>query len=152
MKSFQFRRVDTEEELHLLYEMVKELAETEGQTELFVATFDQYLQTFLGESPVAEGIVIYADREPIGFAVILRKFATYLGRETAYIEDLYLRTGLCHGESRLRVLSGLCEKFRSEGYVRVEMRVLKRFNLGEEVLQKAGFNPVDKWQVWRCPL
>jgi GNAT superfamily N-acetyltransferase len=146
---FEYCKVETDEDLQNLYDLVEELAAKEGQAGLFVASFAQYRQAFLSDCPAAEGVLIQVKGELAGFAVILRKFATYLGSETAYIEDLYLREPWRDAEAEAVLLGDLAKRLRSQGYWRIEMRVLKGFSMAEDALKKAGFSPVGKWQVWR---
>ena len=149
MEYFEYIPVREEPQLRRLYSLNRELAEREGQGELFRAEYPRYREAFLGNCPAAQGWLILEKKESVGFVIVLRKFASYLASVTAYIEDLYLRPDRADPQNYLQVLSGMTDLLRKEGADRVEIRVLSRGVLGSEVLYDAGFSPVEKWRVWR---
>ena len=149
MERFEYQEAKTEEAVRRLYALNRELAEREGQGELFRAEYAPYREAFLGSCPVARGWLILAGEETAGFAIVLNKFASYLATVTAYIEDLYLRDTWSENRNYLRVLRELGECLRSERGSRVEIRMLRNGVLDAEILLEAGFAPVEKWQVWR---
>ena len=108
-----------------------------------------YREAFLGSCPAAEGWLIFAEGEAVGFAIVLRKFASYLATVTAYIEDLYLQEPWGERRHYRQVLKDLGECYRDKGASRIEIRMLKKGVLDPEILLEAGFAPVWKWQVWR---
>ncbi|WP_456458523.1 hypothetical protein [Nitratifractor sp.] len=149
MEPIVYEEVKSEAQVRELYALNRELAEKEGQGELFQAEFSAYREAFLGSCPAARGWLISAGKERAGFAIVLPKFASYLAKVTAYIEDLYLRDSWAQKGNYLQVLRDLGERFRNEGAYRVEIRMLQKGVLDAETLREAGFAPVEKWQVWR---
>jgi len=146
---FEYDEVRTEEQVRRLYELNRALAVSEGQEELFIAEYAPYREAFLGSCPAAEGWLILAEGEAVGFAILLRKFASYLATVTAYIEDLYLQEPWGERRHYLQVLKDLGERYRAKRASRIEIRMLKNGVLDPEILREAGFAPVQKWQVWR---
>jgi len=146
---FEYVEVGTEEQLRRLYALNRALALSEGQGDLFVAEYAPYREAFLGSHPAAEGWLILAEGETVGFAILLRKFASYLATVTAYIEDLYLQEPWGERRHYRQVLKDLGERYRDKGASRIEIRMLKKGVLDPEILREAGFAPVRKWQVWR---
>ena len=149
MERFVYEEVKTEAQVRELYTLNRELAEREGQGDLFRAEYVPYRKAFLGNCPAARGWLILAGKERAGFAIVLPKFASYMATVSAYIEDLYLRDPWAQKGNYLQVLRDLGERFRNEGAYRVEIRMLKKGVLDAEILREAGFAPVEKWQVWR---
>ena len=149
MERFVYKEVKTEAQVRELYTLNRELAEREGQEELFRAEYTPYREAFLGSCPAARGWLILAGKETVGFAIVVDKFASYLATVTAYIEDLYLRDPWAQNGNYQRALRDLRERLHNEEGSRVEIRMLRNGVLDPGSLREAGFAPVEKWQVWR---
>lgn len=135
-----------------LYELAIGLSESEGQRELFSATRQEYVSAFLIEPPSCFGVVAYQEGRPIGFYTYYYKFASYLGARVLYVEDLHLVEGAGTEKNKHTLLEHAVMKSRNEGCCRIEMRVLKNFNLGYDVIEMSGFEEVEKWDVYRLSL
>lgn len=144
----QFIKV-TSDNIQELYKINRQLAIEEGQENLFTASLEEYSKGFLGSNPVAHGTLCLEDEEIIGFVICNYKFATYLGSKVLYIEDIYLKKDFSTDENKTKFLTHLSEKAFQDGCARVEMRVLHNFNWGIKLLQKLGFEKIEKWSVYR---
>ena len=65
-----------------------------------------------------------------------------------YIEDIYLNQA-CRLKYLPLLLGHAVQRAKDSGCCRVEMRVLKNYNMGCEAINKAGFCKIDKWDVFR---
>ena len=70
---------------------IRELAEYEHLSHEVVATEDLLATALFGSQPAAEVLIACADGVPIGFALFLTSFSTFLARSGLYLEDLFVR-------------------------------------------------------------
>lgn len=70
--------------------MIKALAEYEQLTHEVTATEDDLRQSLFGPRPAGEVVLAYDGDAPIGFALFLHSFSTFLGRHGLYLEDLFV--------------------------------------------------------------
>ena len=146
----KFKIIKVEESnLDTLYDLNYQLAVNENQKDLFIAARDAYAQMFLGSTPIAFGFLLFTNEQPVGFYIYYFKFASYLGSKVLYIEDVYLSDNVDVAENKVRLLKHAIQQARLEQCCRVEMRVLKSFNIGYDVIKNCGFEHVDKWDVYR---
>ena len=131
-----------------LYGLNKTLASEENQSHLFTAEIVHFQTAFIGEYPAVGAYLCMVDDVSIGFYTYVYKFATYLGTKVLHIEGIYLSE--VHREEYIEeVLAHAIQKASIDGWCRVEMRVLKSFNMGYEAIGSAGFRKVEKWDVFR---
>ncbi len=135
--------------IEALYDLNVELASDEGQKSLFTASKEAYADVFLAKEPIAGAYLLYKDDKAIGFYIYTHKLATYLASKVLYIEDAYVTKK--HGDlaTKQKLLEHAVELSSEEGCCRVELRVLKQFNFGYELIESLGFKPVNKWDVYR---
>ena len=88
MKSTNFRFA-TENDIPLILDFIKELAEYEKMTSQVVAT-ESLLREWIFEKKKAEVIFALEDEKEVGFALFFHNFSTFLGRAGIYLEDLYV--------------------------------------------------------------
>ena len=80
-----------EEDIPLILEYIRELAEFEKMTDDVVATEAGLAESLFGPTPAAEVVLAELVGEPVGFALFFQNFSTFLGRPGLYLEDLYVR-------------------------------------------------------------
>ena len=135
--------------IDILYDLNVQLAADEDQKDLFTASRSSYRNAFSGSHPVSFGVLAFINAEPAGFYIYCFKFATYPGANVLYIEDIYLTEKHRSSENKIHLLNHAVEQAASGQCCRVEMRVLKSFNIGYEEIEARGFNRIDKWDVYR---
>ena len=84
-------RPATVDDVPLIAQLIRELAEYERLADAAVATEDGLREQLFGERPAAEVLVAEADGEPVGFALFFHTFSTFLGKRGLYLEDLFVR-------------------------------------------------------------
>jgi len=139
----------TRDDLPLLYRLNRQMAESEGQGELFVAECGEYTRAFAGGRPPVRAWLVLEGEEPLGFILWQEKFASYLGKMTLYVEDLWLGEQTDEIPLVEAVLDELLARADAMGYPRVEIRRLEWNGIDADVLQSRGFESVEKWKVWR---
>ena len=111
-----------EEDLALLLEMVRELAEFEKAPGQVTNTEEAMKRDGFGPSKIFDFFMAYEGNTPIGMAITYFRYSTWKGR-TLYLEDIYIR-----------------EQFRSKGYGKKIFQALGQFAL------KSGCKRMS-WQV-----
>ena len=138
--------------INTLYNLNLQLATEENQRELFTASRDSYSNAFLSENPISLGFLAYEENVTIGFGIYYFKFASYMGSKVLYIEDIYLINKFRTSAYKTCLLKHAIQKARIQSCVRIEMRVLKNFNIGYDIIAESGFREIEKWDVFRYEL
>ena len=81
----------TEQQIPLILELIRGLAEYEKLGHEVVATEESLRTSLFGARPDAEVIIAYAANEPAGFALFFHNYSTFLGRRGLYLEDLFVK-------------------------------------------------------------
>ena len=82
--------ISNERDVPLILDFIRKLAEYEKLSHLVVASESDIHKNVFGPNPVAEVLLAYWDGEPVGFALYLRNFSTFLGQAGIYLEDLFV--------------------------------------------------------------
>jgi GNAT superfamily N-acetyltransferase len=142
-------RSATEDDVPLILSLIRELAEYERLSHEVVATEEALRDSLFGERPVAEVLICHLGDEPVGFALFLHNFSTFLGRPGIYLEDLYVKPkyrGMGFGRALLVHLAKLA---RERGCGRLEWSVLDWNEPAIGFYRSIGASPVSGWTVYR---
>src|SRR5258706_7570681 len=91
----EFRIVPAaERDVPVILRLIKGLAEYEKLSHEVVATEESLRESLLGSRRVAEVLIGYAEKEPMGFAVFFHNYSTFLGPPGHYLEDLFVLPAL----------------------------------------------------------
>ena len=142
-------RPATVDDVALIAELVRDLAEYERLADAAVATEDGLREQLFGERPAAEVLIAEADGEPAGFALFFHTFSTFLGKRGLYLEDLFVRPafrGLGLGKHLMAALARIAVQ-RDCG--RFEWSVLDWNEPAIAFYRKLGAVGMDEWTVQR---
>lgn len=142
-------RAATEEDVPLILNFIKELAEYEKLSHEVIATGDALRETLFGQTQYAEVILGFENDAPVGFALFFHNYSTFLGRPGLYLEDLYVRPqarGKGFGRAMLQKLARIAKE-RNCG--RLEWWVLDWNEPAIAFYKKLGAEPMDDWTVFR---
>lgn len=136
-------------EVGTILALMRELAEFEKLTHLFVATEDDLADALFGTRPAAEALVAERDGTLVGYALFFHNYSTFLGRRGLYLEDLYVQpsqrgTGL--GTAMLRQLAALAVERRC---ARFEWSVLDWNQPAIDFYEKMGATVLPDWRIVR---
>ncbi|MPW17123.1 GNAT family N-acetyltransferase [Paraburkholderia sp. CNPSo 3157] len=142
-------RAATPADVGAMLALMRELAEFEKLTHLFIATEEGVHDALFGARPSAEALVADRDGKIIGYALFFHNYSTFLGRRGLYLEDLYVQpaergTGL--GSTMLRHLAALAVE-RQCG--RFEWSVLDWNQTAIDFYQKMGATVLPDWRIVR---
>ena len=138
-----------ESDVPVILGFIRKLAEYEKLSHLVVATENHIREHVFGANPVAEVLLAYWDDEPVGFALYLRNFSTFLGQAGIYLEDLFVdpeHRGKGIGKALLARLANIAAE---RGYGRLEWAVLDWNTPSIEFYRSLGAVPLDEWTAYR---
>ncbi|SAM09817.1 hypothetical protein [Absidia glauca] len=145
----------TIDDVPVILDFIKGLAEYEKLSHQVVATEDLLRTHLFGASPKAEVILAYyqksaADpRVPVGFALFIHNFSTFLGRPGLYLEDLFVLSeyrGLGLGKKLLTQLAVIAKERECGRY---EWVVLDWNTPSREFYAKLGAKSHPEWIIQR---
>jgi len=137
------------EDVPLILELIRELAEFEHEAESARATGEQLHEALFGPRPAAEAVIARVDGEAAGWALWFQNFSTWTGKPGLWLEDLYVRPqhrrqGV--GRGLLVYLARLCVE---RGYGRFEWSVLDWNTPALEFYKALGAEPMGEWTTQR---
>ena len=142
-------RFATADDIGLILDLIRQLAEFEKMTDEVVTNEDQLRQSLFGERRVAEVVIASWNGEPAGFALFFHNFSTFLGRPGIYLEDLFVIPALRgHGIGQV-LLSHLAEIAVDRGCGRLEWAVLDWNTDAIRFYERFGAKAMDEWTVFR---
>lgn len=144
---FKLRFAD-EEDVQLVLNFIKELAEYEEMLDEVVAT-EEVLHGSLFVKKAAEVIIGEYDGKPVGFALFFHNFSTFLGRPGIYLEDLYIRSSVRGKGLGKIMLSYLGKLAKDRGCGRVEWWCLDWNKPSIEFYKSLGAEGMEDWTVYR---
>ena len=137
------------EDVPLILELIRDLATYERAPEEVAATEEQLVTVLFGEKPVAEVLLAFEGKSPVGFAVFFHNFSTWLGRPGLYLEDLFVKPekrGKGYGRA---LLVDLAKIARDRGCGRMEWAVLNWNEPAIRFYRALGAEPLNEWTVFR---
>jgi GNAT superfamily N-acetyltransferase len=145
---FQIRKA-AREDVPLVLDFIRKLAEYEKLTHEVVATGEKLEKYLFDEEKVAEVVLGYYGDIPVGFALYFFNFSTFLARPGIYLEDLYILEeyrGMGFGKVLLSYLAHLA---REKDCGRLEWAVLDWNELSIEFYKSLGARLMDEWIINR---
>jgi len=137
------------EDVPLILELIRDLATYERAPDEVIATEEQLVAVLFGEKPVAEVLLAFEGKSPVGFAVFFHNFSTWLGRPGLYLEDLFVKLeerGKGYGRALLVELAKIA---RDRGCGRMEWAVLNWNEPAIKFYRALGAEPLNEWTVFR---
>jgi GNAT superfamily N-acetyltransferase len=145
---FLIRRA-RKEDVPLILDFIKKLAEYERLSHEVVATVADLEQHLFGDRIVAEVLLGYEGEEPVGFALFFHNFSTFLGKPGIYLEDLFVleeHRGKGYGT---RLLASLAALALERDCGRLEWAVLDWNEPSIDFYKSLGAKMMNEWIVNR---
>ena len=137
-------RFATADDCGLILDLIRELARYEKAPEAVVATEAQLRQHGFGANPQFEALIAELDGAPLGMALFHKRFSTWLGTPTLFLEDIFVReAGRGHGVGR-RLMARLATIALERGWNRIDFHVLD-WNPARGFYQKLGCDHLEEW-------
>lgn len=142
-------RAAVENEVALVLDFIRELADFEHLADEVVATEEDLHAALFGSRPYAEVVFACLDGEPVGFALYFHTFSTFLARPGLYLEDLYVRPAARgHGVGKY-VLTRLAAIALERGCGRLEWTVLDWNEAALGFYRILGAEVKAEWKICR---
>lgn len=141
-------RTATENDLSLILQFIKQLAEYEKLLHEVIAT-EEILRKSLFEQKMAEVVIGEEDGKPVGFALFFHNFSTFLGKPGIYLEDLYVKPeyrGKGYGK---KLLSHLAKLALERDCGRLDWSCLDWNEPSIKFYKSLGALPMEDWTVFR---
>ncbi|MCK5377271.1 MAG: GNAT family N-acetyltransferase [Acidobacteria bacterium] len=142
-------RFATADDVALIIDFIRQLADYEKLTHEMVADEDLLRQSLFGERRVAEVVIATFEGEAAGFALFFHNFSTFLGRPGIYLEDLFVIPKLRGCGIGRAMLSRLAEIAVERGCGRLEWWVLDWNVDAISFYERLGAQAMDEWTVFR---
>ncbi len=143
-------RPATINDVPVILDFIRQLAEYEKLAHEVVATEDHLRQHLFGDSPKAEVIIASNDAgQDVGFALFFYKYSTFLGLPSLHLEDLFVSPnarGAGHGK---KLLANLAKLTVERGCGRLEWVVLDWNQPAIEFYERLGARRLEDWQIFR---
>ena len=156
-------RPATPDDIPLILQLIRDLAEYERDPAAAIATPDLIRQHLFGDSlagqhnlngaprqgPVAECLIGEVDGAAQGFALFFHNFSTWRGRPGLYLEDLFVRPAARgHGLGKALLIE-LAKVAHARNCARMEWAVLDWNTPAIDFYKSLGAKPMDEWTTWR---
>jgi GNAT superfamily N-acetyltransferase len=142
------------DDLSLIIQFVRGLAEYEKLSHMVSATEVQMHEHLFGARPYAEVLLAFEEADgaapvPVGFALFFHNFSTFLGKPGLYLEDLFVRPahrGHGYGKALMIALARLAVE---RGCGRFEWGVLDWNTPSIAFYRTLGAVGMDEWKLQR---
>ncbi|SFM21910.1 GNAT family N-acetyltransferase [Methanolobus profundi] len=137
-----------EQDIPLIMDLVRSLAEFEGLADHVLSTEETLREALFGERTYAEAIVAEVNGKPAGFIMFFHNFSSFVGKPGLYIEDIFVHSefrGMGVGKA-LMVRCGQIAQERDCG--RMEWSVLD-WNPARKFYEHFGGELQKEWLIYR---
>jgi GNAT superfamily N-acetyltransferase len=137
------------EDVPLVLEFVKALAEYEKLSDRVTATAATLRESLFGAHPGAEVMLAFEAEMPVGFAVYCHNFSTFLGVKGLWLEDIFVKPqfrGRGYGKALLLQAARIAHE---RGCGRFEWAVLDWNTPAQDFYKSLGAVPLDDWTIFR---
>lgn len=139
----------TRQDIPLILDMIRGLAEYEKLSDQCVATEEALSRTLFGEHPAAEVLLAHDRDECAGFALFFTNYSTFLAKPGIYLEDLFVKPHARGKGVGLALLKRIAQIAVERDCGRVEWSVLNWNESAIGFYRRLGAQPQDEWTVYR---
>jgi GNAT superfamily N-acetyltransferase len=142
-------RPATREDVPVILQLIRELADYEREPAAAVATAADLLRDGFGERPAFHVVMAEWDGEPAGFAFYFYNYSTWQGRRGLYLEDLFVRPVFRGRHIGKALLVHLARLAVEEGCGRYQWQVLDWNTPAIEFYEAMGGQVHKEWLTVR---
>ncbi len=142
-------KLATIEDVPLILNFIKELAEYEKVAHEVVATQETLRETLFGENPHAEVIIGHLNETPVAFALFFHNFSTFLGKPGIYLEDLFVRPEARGNGIGQKMLAYLAKLAKDRHCSHMRWCVLDWNESAIGFYKRMGATAMDQWKIYR---
>ena len=142
-------RFATEDDLPLILDFIRGLAEYERLADACVATDEKLRSTLFSNSPAAEVLIASVAGEAVGFALFFHNYSTFLAQRGVFLEDLFVKPSARSTGAGRALLAALAQIAIDRDCGRFEWSVLDWNEPAIGFYKKIGAVPMDQWTTFR---
>jgi GNAT superfamily N-acetyltransferase len=142
-------RPATAEDVPLILQLIRELAEYEKLSHQVHATEELLRASLFGDRRFAEAVIAEANGAAVGYALYFPNYSTFEAKPGLYLEDLFVRPGARGQGIGRAMLEHLARIAVERGWARMEWCVLDWNEPSIGFYKKLGAQPLDDWTVFR---
>jgi GNAT superfamily N-acetyltransferase len=139
----------TPNDVPLILQLIKELAEYEKLSHEVVATEALLHRALFGDGPRVQAVIASSAGQAAGFALFFHNFSTFLARPGIYLEDLFVRPAFRGAGIGKALLVHLARLACETGCGRLEWAVLDWNKPAIDFYASLGAKPVRQWVLNR---
>ncbi len=144
-----FIRSATENDVPVIFALIKELAEFEKLADQIKTSEDELRNTLFGKDKFVEILLAEYEHEVVGQALFFKNFSTFLGKPGIYLEDLYVKPDMRGKGIGKALLDKIISIAKERNYGRVEWSVLDWNESAIDFYKKIGAKPLEDWTIFR---
>lgn len=141
-------RKATKEDVGLILDFIKKLADYEKMTSMVVAD-EKMLCEWLFEKKIAQVIFALDGKKEVGFALYFYNFSTFLGKAGIYLEDLFVLPEYRKKGYGKLLLKTLAKTAVEQGLGRFEWCCLDWNTPSIDFYKSLGAEQMDGWSTFR---
>ena len=149
METKIFIRSATENDVPVIFALIKELAEFEKLADQIKTSEDELRNTLFGKDRFVEILLAEFEQKVVGQALFFKNFSTFLGKPGIYLEDLYVKPDMRGKGIGKALLDKIISIAKERNYGRVEWSVLDWNEPAIDFYKKIGAKPLDDWTIFR---
>lgn len=146
--AIQIRRANPDDSLVLIY-LIRELARYEKEEQSVKVSASELEYQMQQDNPPFQCLLAEADGVPIGFALYFFAYSTWEGKQTLYLEDLYVSAEFRGTGAGAKLMSRLAEIASENDCARFEWSVLDWNEQAIGFYNRIGARPVAGWTRYR---
>jgi len=144
-----FIRSATENDVPVIFALIKELAEFEKLADQIKTSEDELRNTLFGEDRFVEILLAEYEQKVVGQALFFKNFSTFLGKPGIYLEDLYVKPDMRGKGIGKALLDKIISIAKERNFGRVEWSVLDWNEPAIDFYKKIGAKTLDDWTIFR---
>jgi GNAT superfamily N-acetyltransferase len=137
------------EDVLLLLELFRELADYESLTHELHATEALMHEALFGERPAAEALIAEVGPDTAGYALFYPTFSTFLAKQGVWLEDLFVRPVHRGGGVGKALLAAVAARTHARGAGRLEWSALDWNELALGFYRRIGAQTMNEWITHR---
>ena len=138
-------RAAREQDVGLLLELIRELAEYEQLEHELTGTQELLGRALFGERPAAEALIAECGSQVAGYALFFPTFSTFLTIQGVWLEDLFVRPAHRRSGVGKALLRAVAAHARERGGERLEWAALDWNELALGFYRGIGAQRKDEW-------
>ena len=119
-----FIRSATENDVPVIFALIKELAEFKKLADQIKTSEEELRNTLFGKDRFVEILLAEYENKVVGQALFFKNFSTFLGKPGIYLEDLYVKPDMRGKGIGKALLDKIISIAKERNYGRVEWSVL----------------------------